>query len=1109
MDPVLKEFLRSRQWERAFTRENTEGGLALLAQEATLPGLRVEDEGTRLIARADVPDGAHTWQAEVTAEKDPKLGRVTLRSGCSCGARLFCSHRYALLFSATDWLEENNWAVPRPADEAAREWLAMLEGLAKREPVPEATSHCYGLFMSDDGPLVMAYAKPPTQGAGPLAPFALEAVAAVSNIARGLLDLPAIDRPAVPQESVRRLEGDDSSALLRRMLESGQLYLVNHPHDRAARVLTQGTPVRISPGWDETGDGKIEPVLVLEDPRFQPIILDFPWCLDPVAATLHPHVGKTSPGLHALWVLGPRLSLEQSLAATAAMRDLDLDEPVPSPSGIEHIHPDSMRPVLRLRRMRPRDWPDGNLPAAGVLAAVPVFCYGDGNDLGLPADEEDPTMGRAFHPGGLRVIHRRVEDEAAALAALDRSGLAPVESWIPFANPVAPAFRGARWPENSTERDAVAWAVWKAGPDAEILRKAGWSIEDAPDPGVKVLESAKETMRLDPWNNEGIDWFAFDLGVEAEGERVSLLPALAAAMQSHGDALLAIEPGDDDHLMLPVEGDETRVIRFPFRRFVVVARQVVEWFGGIPKAGVRLHPMHAAELAATLGDQSELHGPDELVAARLRQTGRALRGSTTEEPTPKPTGLQAELRPYQQEGFQWLQFLAKNDLHGLLADDMGLGKTLQTIAHLCAEIESGRADGHPSLVVAPTSVTSNWKNELRRFAPHLRVLMLTGPRRHRYFDSLGAADVILTSYPLLQRDGEALAGEDFHAVVLDEAQWIKNPGTRAAKAAFALRARHRLALSGTPMENHLGELWSLFRFLMPGLLGSADEFRRFYRSPIEKSGDMRRQQALNRRVGPLILRRTKDKVASDLPPRTEVEHSIELLPAQADLYESVRATLDARVREAIASQGLDRAQILVLDAMLKLRQICCHPALLETNAAMGADSAKLDHLLDMLLELVPAGRRVLVFSQFTSMLAKIANRLDEEGMEYLELTGSTRDRELLVRRFQEGNIPVFLISLKAGGAGLNLTAADTVIHYDPWWNPAVESQASDRAHRIGQTRPVFIHRLICRGTIEEKMQELKARKAGLVDALLAGSSTGFKLDQETIRDLFAPVVMEE
>jgi superfamily II DNA or RNA helicase len=808
-------------------------------------------------------------------------------------------------------------------------------------------------------------------------------------------------------------------------------------------------------------------------------------------------------------VLGPRLSLEQSLAATAAMRDLELDEPVPSPSGIEHIHPESMRPVLRIRRMRPRDWPDGNLPSSGVLAAVPVFGYGDGNDLGLPAEDEDPSMARLFHPGGLRVIHRRVEEETKALSALDHSGLVPVESWIPFANPPAPAFRGARWPERATERDAVAWAVWKAGPDAEALRQAGWSIEDAPDPGVKVLESAKETMRLDPWNNEGIDWFAFDLGVEAEGERVSLLPALAAAMQSHGDALLALEPGEEDHLMLPVEGDETRVIRFPFRRFVVVARQVVEWFGGIPKSGVRLHPMHAAELVATLGDQSELHGPDDVVSARLRQTGRALRGVGAEEPAPKPTGLQAELRPYQQEGFQWLQFLARNDLHGLLADDMGLGKTLQTISHLCAEIESGRADGRPSLVVAPTSVTSNWKNELRRFAPHLRVLMLTGPRRHRYFDSLADADVILTSYPLLQRDSEALAANEFHVVVLDEAQWIKNPGTRAAKAAFDLRARHRLALSGTPMENHLGELWSLFRFLMPGLLGSADEFRRFYRAPIEKSGDLRRQQALNRRVGPLILRRTKDKVASDLPPRTEVEHSIELLPAQADLYESVRATLDARVREAIASQGLDRAQILVLDAMLKLRQICCHPALLETNAAMGADSAKLDHLLDMLLELVPAGRRVLVFSQFTTMLAKIARRLEEEGMEYLELTGSSRDRESLVRKFQEGDIPVFLISLKAGGAGLNLTAADTVIHYDPWWNPAVEAQASDRAHRIGQTRPVFIHRLICRGTIEEKMQELKARKAGLVDALLAGSSTGFKLDQETIRELFAPVIMEE
>lgn len=1110
MDPVLKEFLRSRQWERAFTRENTECGLALVANEPILPNLRIEDNVTRISTHAEVPDHGGLFHAEVTADKDPKLGRVTLRSGCSCGARLFCAHRYALLFSATHWLEENSWTVPPPEDEAATEWLALLEGLARREPPPEVTSLCYGLSVHDElGPLVLAYARPPGQGAPPLARAGLETAATTSPLARALLDLPGVDVPGWPLEAARSLGGDGSSSLLGRLLDTGRLYLVPGPRGGTPKALSPGHPVRISPGWDETDDGKVEPVLVLEDVRFQPIVLDFPWCLDPVAGTIHPHAGKTSAGLHALWVQGPRLSLEQGLAATAAMRHLDLEEPVPSPAGIEHIHPETMRPVLRIRRLRPRDWPDGRLPPAGALVGVPVFRYGEGMELGVAAEDEDAATGRVFHSGGLHVIHRMVEAEMLALGQLDHCHLSPIESWIPFAGPVPSVFRGARAPDSLPEPEAVAWAVWKAGPDADALRQAGWEIEDAPDPGVKVLESARETMRLDPWNNEGIDWFAFDLGVEAEGERVSLLPALAAAMLTHGDALLAIEPGEEDHLLLPVEGDESRVIRFPFRRFVVVARQVVEWFGGIPKPGARLHPMHAAEMAATLGETSTLHGPDAASAERLRQTGRALRGGPGGSVAPNPSGLRAELRPYQHEGFQWLQFLARHDLHGLLADDMGLGKTLQTIAHLTAEVESGRADGRPSLVVAPTSVTTNWKNELRKFAPGLRVLMLTGPRRHRYYESLTDADVVITSYPLLQRDADTLADRAFHTVVLDEAQWIKNPGTRAAKAAFALKARHRLALSGTPMENHLGELWSLFRFLMPGLLGSADEFRRFYRSPIEKSGDTRRQQALNRRVGPLILRRTKDKVAADLPPRTEVEHAIELLPAQADLYESVRATLDARVQEAIASQGLDRARILVLDAMLKLRQICCHPALLETSAAMGAGSAKLDHLIGMLLELIPAGRRVLVFSQFTSMLARIAERLEEEGVEYLELTGATKDRESLVRRFQEGHVPVFLISLKAGGAGLNLTAADTVIHYDPWWNPAVESQASDRAHRIGQTRPVFIHRLICQGTIEEKMRELKARKAGLVDALLAGSTTGFNLDQDTIRELFSPLVREE
>jgi SNF2 family DNA or RNA helicase len=307
------------------------------------------------------------------------------------------------------------------------------------------------------------------------------------------------------------------------------------------------------------------------------------------------------------------------------------------------------------------------------------------------------------------------------------------------------------------------------------------------------------------------------------------------------------------------------------------------------------------------------------------------------------------------------------------------------------------------------------------------------------------------------------------------------------------------------MENHLGELWSLYNFLMPGLLSDADTFRQHYRNPIERDADAERQKQLTTRIQPLLLRRTKDAVAKELPPKTEILNTIELGKAQTDLYETIRAAMDKRVREAIAVNGLDRSQIVVLDALLKLRQVCCHPRLLKQESAQNVEeSAKTAFLMDELLpELIEEGRRILIFSQFTEMLALIEARLKKDGTKFVKLTGSTKDRETPIREFQTGNVPVFLISLKAGGAGLNLTAADTVIHYDPWWNPAAEAQASDRAHRIGQTKPVFVHKLICEGTIEERIVKMQQKKAALVEGLLTGRTDKLQLTQSDIQALFA------
>jgi SNF2 family DNA or RNA helicase len=359
----------------------------------------------------------------------------------------------------------------------------------------------------------------------------------------------------------------------------------------------------------------------------------------------------------------------------------------------------------------------------------------------------------------------------------------------------------------------------------------------------------------------------------------------------------------------------------------------------------------------------------------------------------------------------------------------------------------------------------------------------------------------------LPRDTARLSPIAWHLVILDEAQAIKNAVAKTTKLVCDLEARHRLCLTGTPVQNHLGELWSQFAFLMPGLLGDAKQFTRVFRAPIEKRQDEARRTLLVQRLKPFLLRRTKALVASDLPPKTEIVRPIELAGHQRDLYETVRLAMHERVRREVAQKGFARSQIVFLDALLKLRQVCCDPRLVKLAAARKvAGSAKLEHLMEMLPPLIEDGRRILLFSQFTSMLDLIIPALTASGIPFVELRGDTRDRATPVASFQNGEVPLFLISLKAGGTGLNLTAADTVIHYDPWWNPAVEEQATDRAHRIGQDKPVFVYKLVVQGTVEERMRELQERKKVLAAGVLdAAEGNAAALDAGDIERLFEPL----
>jgi superfamily II DNA or RNA helicase len=519
--------------------------------------------------------------------------------------------------------------------------------------------------------------------------------------------------------------------------------------------------------------------------------------------------------------------------------------------------------------------------------------------------------------------------------------------------------------------------------------------------------------------------------------------------------------------------------------------------------GFRLDNSQAAFLEGTLRKQ-----PQWKVTAPTAWSQRTaqLRGEV-KLPLPPLGHLESVLRPYQKEGVAWLQFLRTNGFGGVLADEMGLGKTLQVLALLQI---LPRAERTPTLVVCPTSVVFNWVAEAGRFTPDLRVLSLQGPRRRELFAQIPHHDLIVTSYTLLRRDTDLYAGLQFDTVILDEAQHIKNRQTQNAQAVKSIRSNHRLVLTGTPLENSVLDLWSIFDFLMPGYLGGAQDFRERYEQSITRDRSVESQNRLARRLRPFLLRRLKREVAADLPEKIEQVSYCELNEDQRALY---RQLLEAGRREiltAVDANGLAKSRMLVLTTLLRLRQICCDPRLLKLESSApdasqaAPSSGKTELFGELLEEVIDGGHRALVFSQFTTMLGLLRDQLIADGIEYCYLDGSTKNRAEVVESFQRNSkIPIFLISLKAGGTGLNLTGADTVIHFDPWWNPAVEAQATDRAHRIGQKRVVTSYKLITRDTVEEKILNLQTRKRALIQSIFGEEQLAEALSWEEIQELFA------
>jgi SNF2 family DNA or RNA helicase len=638
------------------------------------------------------------------------------------------------------------------------------------------------------------------------------------------------------------------------------------------------------------------------------------------------------------------------------------------------------------------------------------------------------------------------------------------------------------------------------------LRALGWDVQLDGGFPYRVVPEPQWFLRIEPAQDKP-DWFGLELGVEIDGHSVDLLPVLLSLLEHRDKAkdFTRIEHNGPRFVALPGDAGYLEV---PAAHFRTLARVLAELYHG-QDASIRFPGVRAAsilELDQTFGG----FGRPLRIEGRAASSWRRRAGTLVAPDSPPPVAplaeLRATLRPYQAAGLAWLQRLRAAGSGGVLADDMGLGKTLQMIAHLCAEKASGRSE-LPSLVVAPTSVVSNWRRELERFAPHLAVTLMYGPERRHARAAIAHSDVVLTSYAVLLRDADLFGELDFACVVLDEAQAIKNPRSRAAQLAKTLSSEQRICLSGTPIENNLHELWSLFDMAVPGLLGSEEQFRHFYRVPIEQERNNERLLALRSQVAPYLLRRMKEQVASELPQKTEVIVPVELRGRQRELYESIRIAAHEKVRAALRKQGIAQSTITILGALTRLRQLCCDPRLVPgAQARETHESAKYERLLELLREQRERGRCVLLFSQFTSMLQLISHGLGEQGVAHALLTGATQDRERQVRAFQNGDVDLFLISLKAGGTGLNLTRADTVVHYDPWWNPAAQDQATDRAHRIGQDKPVFVHRLIVAGSVEERMLGLQRRKRLLAGAVIAAPDAASQpLGEAEIEHLLAPL----
>lgn len=1094
---ALMDTVRQLSLERHFSRSSLKAAEQLARESGKWRGpvAWFQPEGSHAQALQAESVESQMQACIVTVYLYPHLGDIVVESACTCEA-IRCTHAAALLFRL-QWLLD--W--PRPLTPTQR-WQHSLKALSKSVPTSPAA-------ISGHAQQAVCLLQPTMNRSPAEISARLVLVASDTDLAfpERCLDIEEAISAGVPlppevpvwqaqlsrwtkgpgtKRSGQILQGPEGLELVREWLRAGICR-----HAGTLEPIRAGTPRR--PGWEWKLDAQANARLRLrwsEDESVRPIELHGLHYLDERHGELGEVVLPRSAWtmIKQMPPIGPG---EVTLRQDWPPHPLLADVPHPPPAPVVRDIRSALTPILLISASR-------RLAREDFVFHMTAWADYEGCRIPLARDAWKIAVIRRIGTTYVN-LHRQIELEIAARQALAAAELARIRKVLPD------AWRALHPPPDADS--LVHRQHCRGGKDTFInlesalrpLTTRGFRVEYDPELPFSILpEDTSLQANLSPAKAAG--WTQFQLTAVCDGVTIDVLPIVLKGLERRAFSLTPHphEPADARWLA-PLGSD--RFLPLSLSRLREWLSPIVMFLGN-STASVR-SPMELPDaLAMGLNDCLQrqdvaVEGPQ---AARIAETLAMLR-EAQKTTCPTPLAFRGTLRHYQTEGLQWLQSLRQTGLGGILADDMGLGKTVQVLAHMLAEAEAGRLT-RPVLIIASTTLVFNWMDEIARFAPSLRCVDFSGRNRSLERERLTHAQVIIVSFAVLNIELSTLQALDYSMLVLDEG--IKNPSTQTGRAVRTLRAPHRLVLTGTPLENHLGELWAHMNVVMPGYLGDERTFNLSFRIPIERHQDDQRMAALRQLVAPFVLRRTKVQVAPELPPKTEIVLRIVMLEQQRALYESLRLSLSHEVREALEEYSDSQSHIVVLTALMRLRQVCCDPRLTSTSPEdRMPGSAKLDALLTLVRTLRDAGRQVLVFSQFTSMLRLISTALQEVNLDHALLTGDTVDRRTPVSRFQNAHVGILLVSLKAGGRGLNLTAADAVIHYDPWWNPAVERQAADRAHRLGREQPVFIYKLLCEDTIEEKIAAMQDRKSELANAALGDRpARAIPLREFDIRTLF-------